>query len=157
VRWCLKDGVNGALTFIQAYFTEYSGVRKFNDETIKKASAIGYVETIRGRRRPIDKRIKSVNKAEKAQEERIAVNSPIQGSAADIVKLAMIEVVKRFAGWGLESKLLLQVHDELIFEVPEGEKEKAIRTITETMENIVPLDVPLRVGISTGKTWGELH
>jgi DNA polymerase-1 len=153
----LKISRQDADSFIKAYFTEYSGVRKFNDETIEKASVNGYVETIRGRRRPIDKRIKSVNKAEKAQEERIAVNSPIQGSAADIVKLAMIEVVNRLSAAGLESKLLLQVHDELIFEVPEGEKEKAIRTITETMESIVPLDVPLRVGISTGKTWGELH
>lgn len=147
-----------AQNFIDLYFKTYSSVSQFMSDTISKAESNGYVETIFNRRRPIAS-INSKNKIEKASAERIAKNTPIQGSAADIVKKAMIDVSKALKESKLPCKLLLQVHDELIFECDEDEKiiQQAISLIKEKMENAVKLKVPLRVSIEYGKNWGEFH
>ena len=147
-----------AANFIQEYFNMYSDVEKFINETIESASARGYIETLSGRRRPI-LNINSKNKIEKAAAERIAVNSPVQGSAADIVKLAMISVSEALKEKKSPAKLLLQVHDELIFECPDDQKtiDETIAIIKDKMENAVKLSVPLRVYVEYGKNWGEFH
>ena len=142
--------------FIQRYFQRYAGVDRFIKQTIRKAERQGYVETIMGRRRPVS-RINSRNRTEKMAAERVAVNSPIQGSAADIVKRAMIEVTHALADKRMESRLLLQVHDELIFEVPDGELDQARELVKEKMEKAVQLSVPLRVSLEVGPTWGDIH
>jgi DNA polymerase-1 len=143
-----------ASAFIDAYFNTYSGVRDFIHKLIKQTEESGFVSTILGRRRYIQA-INSPNKTEKAAAERIAVNTPIQGSAADIVKTAMLKLDKALAGKA--AKLLLQVHDELIFECPKAEAEETARLIQHEMENAVSLSVPLRVSVETGKRWGEFH
>jgi DNA polymerase-1 len=142
--------------FIQRYFERYAGVDRFINQTIRQAEKMGYVETIMGRRRPLD-RINSRNRTEKMAAERVAVNSPIQGSAADIVKQAMIGVTRALADKRMASRLLLQVHDELIFEVPDGELEQARELVKEKMERAVELSVPLRVSLEVGPTWGDIH
>ena len=147
-----------ASMFIDNYFRMYSSVDTFIKETIKKAEDTGYVETILGRRRPI-LAINSRNKIEKSAAERIAVNTPVQGSAADIVKKAMIAVSAALEESASPAKLLLQVHDELIFECPDDKAviDKTIALIKDKMENAVKLTVPLRVSIEYGKNWGEFH
>ena len=147
-----------AAQFIDNYFAQYSSVNAFIKETIKKAEETGYVETILGRRRPI-LAINSRNKIEKSAAERIAVNSPVQGSAADIVKKAMLGVSEALKKTKSPVRLLLQVHDELIFECPDDKAtiEAAIALIKDKMENAVKLKVPLRVSIEYGKNWGEFH
>ncbi len=147
-----------AAQFIQNYFAQYSSVDSFIKETIQKAEQSGYVETIFGRRRPI-LAINSKNKVEKAAAERIAVNTPVQGSAADIVKTAMLNVTAALKKSNSPARLLLQVHDELIFECPDDEASinATIALIKDKMENAVKLNVPLRVSIEHGKNWGEFH
>lgn len=147
-----------ASMFIDNYFRMYSSVDTFIKETIKKAEDTGYVETILGRRRPI-LAINSRNKIEKSAAERIAVNTPVQGSAADIVKKAMLAVSAALEESASPAKLLLQVHDELIFECPDDKAviDKTIALIKDKMENAVKLNVPLRVSIEYGKNWGEFH
>jgi DNA polymerase-1 len=142
--------------FIRRYFQRYAGVDRFIKQTISRAEQQGYVETIMGRRRPVS-RINSRNRTEKMAAERVAVNSPIQGSAADIVKRAMIEVTRALADNRMESRLLLQVHDELIFEVPDGELDKVRELVKDKMERAVQLSVPLRVSLEVGPTWGDIH
>jgi DNA polymerase-1 len=142
--------------FIQRYFQRYAGVERFIKHTIKQAEERGFVETIMGRRRPL-RRINSRNRTEKMAAERVAVNSPIQGSAADIVKQAMIDVSRTFAEKKMVSRLLLQVHDELIFEVPAAELEQAQEVVKQSMEQAVELSVPLRVSLEIGPTWGDIH
>ena len=142
--------------FIRRYFERYAGVDRFIKQTVRQAEQRGYVETIMGRRRPIS-RINSRNRTEKMAAERVAVNSPVQGSAADIVKQAMIEVTLALAERRMASRLLLQVHDELIFEVPDGELDRGRELIREKMEAAVELTVPLRVSLEVGPTWGDIH
>jgi DNA polymerase-1 len=101
--------------------------------------------------------IGSRNRTERMAAERVAVNSPIQGSAADVVKKAMIDVAGLLSARGLETRLLLQVHDELIFEAPQAEAARAAGLIRGAMEGAVRLEVPLRVSVETGRSWGELH
>ena len=147
-----------ASLFIDNYFAQYSSVDSFIKETIHKAEETGYVETLFGRRRPI-MNINSRNKLEKSAAERIAVNTPVQGSAADIVKTAMINVSEELTRTASPARLLLQVHDELIFECPDNKKtiDETIALIKDKMENAVKLNVPLRVSIEYGKNWGEFH
>jgi DNA polymerase-1 len=145
-----------AQNFISAYFNTYSGVRKFIEDTIKKTEQNGYVTTIFGRRRYIPT-INSGNKTEKAGAERIAVNTPIQGSAADIVKTAMIRLDKRLTAEKSKARLLLQVHDELILECPEKDADKTVKLIKEEMEQAASLSIPLRVSVETGNRWGDFH
>lgn len=147
-----------ASMFIDNYFRMYSSVDAFIKETIQKAEQTGYVETIFGRRRPI-LAINSRNKVEKSAAERIAVNTPVQGSAADIVKKAMLAVSQALEESKSPARLLLQVHDELIFECPDDQAaiDATIALIKDKMENAVKLNVPLRVSIEHGKNWGEFH
>ena len=147
-----------ASQFIENYFAQYSSVDSFIKETIRKAEETGYVETIFGRRRPI-MNINSRNKLEKSAAERIAVNTPVQGSAADIVKTAMLNVTAALKETSSPARLLLQVHDELIFECPDDKAtiNATIALIKDKMENAVKLNVPLRVSIEHGKNWGEFH
>lgn len=149
-----------AKEFIEQYFKTYSGVKNFISQTIRKAQENGYVETFLGRRRYVPE-INSSNKLVQNSAQRICINTPIQGSAADIVKKAMIDIFNSILESDLNGKLkmLLQVHDELIFECDDDKKtlEKAINLIREKMENAVKLNVPLRVSIESGKSWGEFH
>jgi DNA polymerase-1 len=147
-----------AASFIENYFKMYSDVNKFLTDTIQKAEETGYVETILGRKRPILS-INNKNKVEKSAAERVAINSPVQGSAADIVKKAMCDISEELIKHDSPARLLVQVHDELIFECPEDEKtiNETIEIIKNKMENCVKLNVPLRVSVEYGKNWGEFH
>ena len=145
-----------AQDFISAYFNTYSGVRLFIENIIKKTERQGYVTTLLGRRRYIPT-INSRNKTEKSAAERIAVNTPIQGSAADIVKIAMINLDKKLTSERSNARLLLQVHDELILECPKDECDKAAALVKSEMEQAASLSIPLRVSIETGSRWGDFH
>jgi len=137
--------------FIESYFSKFGGVKDYIDSTIELAKADLYTETLLGRRRDLPE-LESSNKMLQKFGERAAINAPIQGTASDLIKLAMIEVVKK-----VESKLLLQVHDELIFEVHKDKLEKETAIIKEVMETIYILDVPLIVGIDQGLNWDDAH
>lgn len=142
--------------FIDSYFAQYPKIREFIAKTVADAEKNGFVETLFHRRRYIQN-IKSANKIEKAAADRVAVNTPIQGTAADIVKLAMIAVDSALKKDGSGARILLQVHDELIVECPETALERTRDIIKREMENAVSLSVPLRVSIESGKNWGEFH
>ena len=147
-----------AQNFIDMYFRTYAGVSSFMTQVISDAEATGCVSTMFGRRRPI-MNINSRNKLEKSGAERIAKNTPIQGTAADIVKHAMLSISQALNNTNSPARLLLQVHDELIFECPDDQTtvDQTIALIREKMENAVKLSVPLRVSIEYGKNWGEFH
>lgn len=145
-----------AAVFINSYFATYSGVSQFIALSKEKAAETGWVETIMGRRRYI-RGINSQNRIERSAAERIAVNTPIQGSAADIVKTAMIKTNEALRKEKSGAVMLLQVHDELIFEAPENEAEKTGKLVREIMESVVKLNVPLKVSVETGKCWGDFH
>jgi DNA polymerase-1 len=141
--------------FIKAYFEKYPGVRKYLDETKEKARRDGYVETLLGRRRYIPD-INSSNRQVRESAERMAINMPVQGTSADIIKVAMINLYRIMADQKLKSKMLLQVHDELVFEVPDDEMETMCRLVPQVMESAVELSVPLKVDTKTGRNWGEV-
>jgi len=145
-----------AQAFIDAYFKTYAGVLDFITKAVAEAEKKGYSTTILGRRRPIAG-ITSRNKTEKQAAERVAVNTPIQGSAADIVKLAMIRVEEALRKKSPSSRLLLQVHDELIVEAPEREAADVAALVKREMEAAVELSLPLRADVETARSWGEMH
>lgn len=147
-----------AQEFITSYFTEYASIQRFISETIQEAHEKCRVSTIFGRSRFIPT-INNANKNDQAAAERIAVNTPIQGSAADIVKMAMLKVNTALRTNPTGAKMLLQVHDELIFECPDNQEaiDTTLKLIKENMENAVKLSIPLRVSIEYGKNWGEFH
>jgi DNA polymerase-1 len=145
-----------AAAFINAYFKTYAGVSRFINELIKKTEKTGYASTILGRRRYIPA-INSRNKTEKAAAERVAVNTPIQGSAADIVKTAMLNLDKRLNAEKSPARLLLQVHDELILECPKEKAPATVKLVQEVMEKAVTLRIPLRISVETSKRWGDFH
>ncbi len=144
-----------AREFIKKYFDSYTGVKKFIDKTIKSAQITNYTETMFGRRRFIPE-INSNEIMKKKAAERMTINSPIQGSAADIIKMAMIEVYDKIIKKESDIKMLLQVHDELIFEINEDKIDYYSNKIKKIMENITTLKVPLLVEIATGKNWGQM-
>ena len=139
-----------AKRFIDAYFEKYAGVRKFIDKTLEEARHAQKVRTLFGRIRPIPD-INSKNANIRGFAERTAVNTPLQGTAADLIKLAMIRIDAALRQQELKSKMTLQVHDELVFEVPESELETLRTLVREQMENVHPLAVPLLVEIGVGK------
>lgn len=141
-----------AAEYIQSYFRTYPGVRSYLDEVVRKAHENKYVETLFGRRRYIPE-LSSTRKPEQAFGERVAMNSPIQGTAADIIKLAMVNTSKKLREQNLDARLILQVHDELIIESNENCADKVRELLKTEMENAVSLPVPLTVGIAEGKTW----
>ncbi|MSQ32280.1 MAG: DNA polymerase I [Dehalococcoidia bacterium] len=144
-----------ALPIIEAYFERFKGINKYLEDTKKKLRDLTYVETMNGRRRYIPE-IKSANFAIRSSAERMAVNLPIQGTAAEIIKIAMIRLQDRMDDLKMKSQMLLQVHDELIFDVPENEIDQMEALCTEIMPSAMKLDVPLKVDMKHGKNWGEL-
>ena len=145
-----------AAEFITRYFTTYSGVSAFMETLKESAAEKGFVETLMGRRRYIQA-INSRNQTQRAAAERIAINTPIQGSAADIVKTAMLRVDRALKQQQLKARLLLQVHDELILEAPDAEVDTVKALLKQEMEHVVELAVPLRVSIEAGSCWGDFH
>jgi len=145
-----------ASQFIAAYFEKYPGVKKYLESTKEQARKEGHVQTILGRRRSIPE-INSPNRQVREAAERMAINMPVQGTSADIIKVAMINLDREIDKRRLESKMLLQVHDELIFEVPQAELEEMRRLASEIMSTALKLSVPLKVDIKTGKNWGEME
>lgn len=145
-----------AESFIQTYFGTYSGIRRFIDETVAQAERTGEVRTLLGRPRPLPD-INNRNRTVKSGAERVAVNTPIQGTGADVVKRAMLKVSQRLEAERLRAKMILQVHDELILEAPEDEVETVKAILMEEMSTAVTLSVPLRVSVETGGRWGEMH
>jgi DNA polymerase-1 len=142
-------------TFIKAYFEKYPGVKKYIETTKQQAQESGYVQTVMGRRRYIPE-IYSPNRQIKEAAERMAINMPVQGTSADIIKIAMINIYRELKKQNLKSKMLLQVHDELIFEVPPGEVELMKQLVSDLMRHALKLAVPLKVEVRPGKNWGEL-
>ncbi|MDX1567521.1 MAG: DNA polymerase, partial [Longimicrobiales bacterium] len=140
-----------AQEFIDQYFERFSGVRDFLDEQVEKAKEKGYVETLLGRRRYVPE-LRSGNWNVRQFGERVAQNTPIQGTAADLIKKAMIRIHRELEG-GVPGRMLLQVHDELVFEVEEGEVEVLRKMVVEKMEGALELDVPLVVDVGVGETW----
>ena len=147
---------DAAKTFIAGYFERYPGIKRYIDTIKEEARANGAVTTQLGRRRPIPE-LRAANPALRAAGERAAINHPIQGTAADIIKIAMIRLTPRLAAAGLKARLILQVHDELLLEAPEGEVERLIPLLIETMEGALALDVPLTVEAKTGLRWDEMQ
>jgi len=145
-----------AATYIQEYFRRYAGVRQFIDRTIAEARERGWVSTILGRRRYLPE-LGARDAAVRQFAERAATNTPIQGSAADLIKLAMITVHRRLRAGGLAARLLLQVHDELVLEAPASEAAAVGDLVRDAMEHVWPLRVPLRVDVRSGANWAEAH
>ncbi|MFO7774452.1 MAG: DNA polymerase, partial [Candidatus Hydrogenedentota bacterium] len=143
-----------ASRFINQYFAEYPGVKQWLDSTIERAKEWGYVTTLLGRRRYVPE-LQHANAATRAGAERAAINTPVQGSAADIIKLAMLRADPLLRG--KNARMLVQVHDELLVEAPEKEAEEVGETMRAVMEDAVELDVPLLVEVGAGSSWEELH
>ncbi len=141
-----------AATFIEAYFQEYAGVDRFITKTLELAKAEGRVETILGRRRPIIG-IKSTTGRSRNLPERTAINTVIQGSAADLIKRAMIQVDDRLKLGNFQARMLLQIHDELVFEAPAAEVPRLAELVRHTMTTALDLNVPLTVDIAAGPNW----
>jgi len=152
----LTIGRKEAKELIDGYFNSYPGVKVYMDESINKARDVGYVTTMFGRRRYL-RDIHSRNQVVRGNAERNAINAPIQGSAADIIKIAMVRINDRMKSEKLLSKMILQVHDELIFEVEMSELEKLREMVLFEMSNAVKLDIPLKVDWGTGNNWFEAH
>ncbi|WP_026766729.1 DNA polymerase I [Selenomonas ruminantium] len=143
-----------AKSYIDNYFARYTGVKQFIDDTVEQAHKDGFVKTIFDRRRELPA-INSRNFMQRSLAERMAMNTPIQGAAADIIKLAMIAVYHKLQAAGVKSRILVQVHDELVLEVVDSEREQVQAILKETMENIVKLSVPLLIDMHAGKNWAE--
>ena len=145
-----------AEVYLDNYYKRYKGVKNFKEKVISQARQNGYVSTLFKRRRYLP-HINSDNGYLRSEAERAAINTPIQGTAADLIKMAMITIAERLKKEHLRTKMLLQVHDELVFEVPQRELDIAIELVKDEMEGVYPLNIPLRVDISWGNNWGEAH
>ena len=143
-----------AATYIEQYFATYPQVKTFLDKQVEDAKQNGYVTTLYGRRRPIPE-LKSGNFMQRSFGERVAMNSPIQGAAADIIKIAMIRVNQRLKDQKMKSRLVLQVHDELLIEAYEPELDEVQNILKEEMEHAAELKVPLEIDMHTGDNWYE--
>ena len=148
----LKISVKEAKAYIESYLEKYAGVKKYMEDIKKSARDNGFVTTMMNRIRYVPE-ITSSNFNTRSFGERVALNTPIQGSAADIIKLAMVRIYKRLKDEGFESKLILQVHDELIIEATLEEKDRVSKILKEEMENAASLLVPLSVDMSEGDNW----
>ncbi len=152
----LKIDRNAAQDYIDLYFARYPGVKDFMERTRTQAHALGYVETVFGRRLYLPE-INAANQARRQYAERTAINAPMQGTAADLIKLAMLAVDSWLFRSGARTRMIMQVHDELVFEVPEAELEAATQQIRQCMTGVARLAVPLVVDIGTGMNWDEAH
>lgn len=142
---------------IGQYFKEYQGLKNYMDETVEFARQNGYVKTLLGRRRYI-REINSKSSFERSNAERVAINSPIQGTAADLIKLAMVNIHRTLKSSSLQTRMILQVHDELVFDVPKNELEEVKPLIETLMKEAMPeLKVPILVSSGTGNNWREAH
>ena len=137
---------------MEQYLEHYSGIKKYMEDVVEEAKSKGYIDTMFGRRRYIQE-LKSNNYMVRKFGERIAMNTGVQGTAADIMKIAMINVYNRLKKENMEAKIVLQVHDELLVETPINEKEKVKEILVEEMENVTKLKVPLKVEAEEGKNW----
>jgi DNA polymerase-1 len=144
-----------AENFVKTYFQKFPGIKKYLDGIRRLAAQQGYVETLLGRRRYFPALQSKQNVQIKNREEREAINAPIQGTAADIMKIAMLKIPPALKAAGLKGKMLLQVHDELVLECPEKESEETARVVKETMANAFPMSIPLSTEARYGKNWGE--
>jgi DNA polymerase-1 len=145
-----------AKELIDGYFSTYPDIKGYMDRCINEARERGYVETIHKRKRYLPD-INSHNAVVRGYAERNAINAPIQGSAADIIKVAMVNIYRRFVKEGIKAKMILQVHDELNFSVPQDEKEKVERIVIEEMERAYTMQVPLKADSGWGNNWLEAH
>ncbi len=145
-----------AENFVKAYFEKFPGVKRYLDDTRRLAARQGYVETLLGRRRYFPNLVNATNQMLRNREEREAINAPIQGTAADVIKLAMIRLPGALRQAGLGARLLLQVHDELVLEVPEEELAKTAQVVREVMENAFTISIPLSTEAKWGRNWGEM-
>jgi DNA polymerase-1 len=148
--------VDQAKEFIAAYFKNYSHVQNYFDDTLAFARQHGFVQTLMGRRRPVPE-IHAKNKRFASLAERIAINTPLQGTAADLIKKAMLNIAKQLQDAKWQSKMLIQVHDELIFEAPESELDALTAMVKKQMGQAMSLDVPLKVDVGIGDSWAEAH
>jgi DNA polymerase-1 len=146
-----------AEAFVKTYFEKFPGVKKYLDGIRKQAAQQGYVETLLGRRRYFPALQSKANVQVKNREEREAINAPVQGTAADIMKLAMLKVPPALKEAGLSAKMLLQVHDELVLECPKQEVKETARIVQESMANAYPLSIPLSTEARYGVNWGEMN
>lgn len=145
-----------AQTYITQYFARYGRIKSYMDGIVTEGRERGYVTTLLGRRRYVPE-LRSFNQQLASAAERAAINTPIQGTAADLIKMAMVAIDRRLTQEQLQTRMLLQVHDELLFEVPEPELERVKSLVREVMEGVMSLRVPLRVDIGTGRNWAEAH
>jgi DNA polymerase-1 len=145
-----------ASAYIEGYFQKYGSVKEYIDSSLRGSREKGYVTTLFGRRRYFPE-INSSNQIARNAAERTAINTPIQGTAADLIKAAMIQIHRRLIDLNLSTKMVMQVHDELVFECPEGELEQVSRIIREGMEGVMECSVPLKVSIACGRNWNEAH
>jgi len=145
-----------AASIIDRYFARYAGIRRYLEETIERARRTGSVETLFGRRRLMDD-LHSSNWATAQAAERAAINMPIQGTAADLIKMAMLRIDHRLRETGLRTRMLLQVHDELLFETPEDEVDRAVELARSSMMGVAQLRVPLEVEVGLGQSWADAH
>jgi DNA polymerase-1 len=145
-----------AQVYLENYYERYKGVKEFKEKTLSQTRQNGYVSTLFKRRRYLP-HIHSDNGHLRSEAERAAINTPIQGTAADLIKMAMITIAERLKKEDLRTKMLLQVHDELVFEVPQGELDSATKLVKDEMEGVYSLNIPLKVDINWGKNWGEAH
>jgi DNA polymerase-1 len=152
----LQIPVREAERYIASYFDRYAGVRAYLDRTTAEARARGYVTTLLGRRRALPD-LASRDRGVAQAAERTAANTPIQGSAADLIKLAMVAIDHRLSAEKLRAAMTLQVHDELVFEVAAADCERTAALVREEMEHVFPLSVPLRVDLRMGHNWAEVH
>ena len=152
----LKIPMSEAQEFIDDYFKKFSGVKTYLEGVMAGALDKGYVTTIMGRKRYLPE-LKSGDKNTRSNAERMAINTPVQGSAADIIKIAMVNLNRRIDKEGLFTNMLIQVHDELVLEAPEDEVERVIEIVREEMEGVMELSVPLKVDIDTGINWSDAH
>jgi len=158
-RLSMQTGISmsEAKDFIAAYFETYPGVAAFQEDSKRMAREEGYVQTLLGRRRYIQDEILSTNRQVQVNAENVAINTPIQGTAADLIKVAMIAVDRRLRDEGLASRMIIQVHDELVLEVPDVENERVREIVREGMEGAIALDVPIVVDMGEGLNWLEAH
>jgi DNA polymerase-1 len=143
--------------FVKTYFQKFPGVKKYLDGIRQIAAQQGYVETLLGRRRYFPALQGKLNQQLKNREEREAINAPIQGTAADIMKIAMLKIPSALKAAGLKGKMLLQVHDELVLECPRDEMDKTARIVQETMMNAYPMSIPLSTEARSGLSWGKMQ
>ena len=145
-----------AASIIEQYFAQFPGVKRYMTDTIAFAQKHGYVETVTGRRRYM-RDIRSSNATVRGAAERNAINAPIQGSAADMIKIAMIHIHEELRRRNLKTRMLLQVHDELVFDLYIPEQEQVLPLVEDKMKNAIKLPVPIEVEMGVGKNWLEAH